>query len=121
MARTDHVISSRQPSLPGTEKTANIYGLPGTVSGSHSHSLARAHPMRKKTTFYSFCANFPGVRLTIDNRVSIIYGLTMHSRALGKGIGNARAAAYRYCTFVGEVFDLMRVTCGPLRPCFGYS
>ena len=39
---------------------------------------------------------------------------------VGNGL-ETRAPLRRYCTFVGEVFDLMRVMCGPIRPCFGYS
>ena len=50
---------------------------------------------------------------------SIILALTVDNRA--QGMDWKRAPLHRYCTFAGEVFDLMQVTCGPIRPCFGHS
>ena len=38
---------------------------------------------------------------------------------IGKGL-KTHALLRRYCAFVGEVFDLMRVMCGPVWPCFAF-
>ena len=40
-------------------------------------------------------------------------------KRIGKGL-KTRVLLRRYCTFVGEVFDLMRVMCGPVWLYFAF-